>query len=282
MNNKKKANIKNQLQHENFESKQRSITKYIIIIFSFLIFFLIVIAILFGAYKFIANSFADSGNVKQQHNSNTSKKDVPKINVLTQDFHQTYMNKNRVHSYKNIAVGDSKNKIENKYGKGKKVSDIDNEEVTKYGDIGITYKEGKVKRFFVIPKDTTIQSFTSYYGQATSKDDSGNYIYDDDKNNKFMIKIFTGQNGEIEGIENVEAKNNEVDFSDGIKNKAEAEAVAKRVLGFRNIKIKIGAISDTDTSYKVKYGKEDEKNQNRELNIRKTDGLTTGDTTASD
>ena len=51
------------------------------------------------------------------------------------------------------------------------------------------------------------------------------------------------------------------------------------MLGFRNININVGSVKDDGSVYKVKYGKEDEADQNR--NIRKTDGLTTGDTTAS-
>lgn len=95
-----------------------------------------------------------------------------------------------------------------------------------------------------------------------------------------MIKVYV-ENNKIKGIENIKATDNQVDFSDGVKNESEAKAVAKRVLGFRNININVGSVKDDGSVYEVKYGKEDEADQNRVLTIRKTDGLTTGDTTAS-
>ena len=86
----------------------------------------------------------------------------------------------------------------------------------KYGNLGVSYKDNKVGHIFVIPKDTTIQSFISYHGQATNIDNSGIYTFDDNKQNDFMIKVYV-ENNKIKGIENIKATDNQVDFSDGVK-----------------------------------------------------------------
>lgn len=284
----KKQRIHNELgddkqrNHEDqkFPTSSNSMTKIVMIIIACLCFFLIISAILFGAYKFVAGSLNPNSSENAKHNSQTTKVTIPKIEVLSQEFHNNYMNKNRVDSYKGFKKGTSKKEVIAKYGTGKNLGEINQQQVLKYGDLGVSYKDNKIDHIFVIPKETTIQDFVSYHGQATNIDNAGVYTFDDNKQNDYMINVYV-ENNIIKGIENVKASENKVDFSDGVKNKTEAKAVAKRVLGFRNINIKIGTVTDAGAMYKVKYGKEDEADQNRILNIRKTDGLTTGDTTAS-
>lgn len=283
----KKQHIRNEFSNKgqyNYEEQRHSknsnsITKLVMIIIASLCFFLIVIGILFGAYRFVAGSL-NHNNEDTKHHTQKSKVASPKIDVLSQDFHDNYMNHNHVKGYKDFEIGASKKTIVAKYGKGEKIGRINDQNVLKYGNLGVSYKDNKVGHIFVIPKDTTIQSFISYHGQATNIDNSGIYTFDDNKQNDFMIKVYV-ENNKIKGIENIKATDNQVDFSDGVKNESEAKAVAKRVLGFRNININVGLVKDDGSVYKVKYGKEDEADQNRVLTIRKTDGLTTGDTTAS-
>ena len=73
-------------------------------------FFLIVIGILFGAYRFVAGSL-NHNNEDTKHHTPKRKVASPKIDVLSQDFHDNYMNRNHVKGYKGFEIGASKNQL---------------------------------------------------------------------------------------------------------------------------------------------------------------------------
>ncbi|MDG0842353.1 hypothetical protein M4L39_02795 [Staphylococcus equorum] len=114
------------------------------------------------------------------------------------------MNRDTRHGYHKVSKGMHKEKIEDEFGESEKALNIAGVKVIKYGDIGVHYSNHKVSRYFIIPTDVNVQQFIQVHGTRTINYEEGTMIYDDNPNNKFSVKVYVGQNGEIKGIENID------------------------------------------------------------------------------
>ncbi|MDG0821160.1 MAG: hypothetical protein L0L09_06170 [Staphylococcus equorum] len=157
-------------------------------------------------YQSLNSNYKGTNQVSQSNEYNKEKRNVhpPKIDVLAQQFSTDFMNRDTRHGYHKVSKGMHKDKIEAEFGKSEKTMNIAGVKVVKYGDIGVHYTNHKVSRFFIMPEDVNVQQFRQVHGTRTINYEENTMIYDDNPNNKFSVKVYVGQNGEIKGIESID------------------------------------------------------------------------------
>ncbi|UDI77359.1 zinc-ribbon domain-containing protein [Staphylococcus taiwanensis] len=152
----------------------------------------------------------DPKKTEQQREDDNEEKDkqsnLPKIDVLSDDFFQTYMQKNNLDGYMGFKKGMTKDEVEKRYGKGTPFPHIEgfHNDYIKYGNIAITYNPHtqikKVAMVAVAPDNVSEHEFISKYNNYDKHSLSGSYIYNNVKDNGFEI-IVTPVNGKVVLIE---------------------------------------------------------------------------------
>lgn len=152
----------------------------------------------------------DPKKAEKQRKDDNEEKDkqsnLPKIDVLSDDFLQTYMQKNNLDGYMGIKTGMTKDEVEKRYGKGTPLPHIDgfHNDYIKYGNIAITYDPHTqiktVAMVAVAPDNVSEHEFISKYNNYDKHSLSGSYIYNNVKDNGFEI-IVTPVNGKVVLIE---------------------------------------------------------------------------------
>ncbi|ALM56973.1 hypothetical protein [Staphylococcus equorum] len=178
------------------------------IIISIILALLVIALIVAGTflYQSLNSNYKGTKQVSQsnEHNKEKSNGHTPKIDVLAQQFSTDFMNSDTRHGYYKVSKGMHKDKIEAEFGKSEQTIDMAGVKVVKYGNIGVYYTNHKVSRFFIIPEDVNVQQFRQVHGTRTINYEKNTMIYDDNPNNKFSVKVYVGQIGEIKGIESID------------------------------------------------------------------------------
>ncbi|MCE5090912.1 zinc ribbon domain-containing protein [Staphylococcus devriesei] len=224
------------------ESRSSGVGKIILIIIAILIFLSLIVGLLFGAYKLFLedkiNSFNDSNNSSQSSSSSNGENEknsnlAPSIDILTTNFNSSFMNADNRHGYEGVSLGMTKNEVNNQLGSSDSDINVDGVSAEKHGNIAVHYDNNIVDRYFVVPNDTiSIQQFINQHGKPTLEADNGTIIYDDNTDNAFTIKVYNDGNGNVSGVENIDAierddlnsSNSDDDSNSGKKVTSEAEA----------------------------------------------------------
>ncbi|MCH4533030.1 zinc-ribbon domain-containing protein [Staphylococcus haemolyticus] len=131
---------------------------------------------------------------------------APKIDVMSEDFHKSFMQKDTRDSYMGIKPGMTRAEVEKRYGKGTLMPHIEgfHEDFVKYGNIAVVYsfhtQYNTVSMIAVAPDNISEQAFITRYNSYEDHNLAGQYIYDSVKNNGFQI-IATAVNGKVVLIE---------------------------------------------------------------------------------
>lgn len=131
---------------------------------------------------------------------------APKIDVMSEDFHKSFMQKDTRDAYMGIKLGMTRAEVEKRYGKGTLMPHIEgfHEDFVKYGNIAVVYgfhtQYNTVSMIAVAPDNISEQAFITRYNSYEDHNLAGQYIYDSVKNNGFQI-IATAVNGKVVLIE---------------------------------------------------------------------------------
>ena len=231
------------------ESRSSGVGKIILIIIAILIFLSLIVGLLFGAYKLFLedkiNSFNDSNNSSQSSSSSNGENDkssnlAPSIDILTTNFNSSFMNADNRQGYESASIGMTREDVDNQLGASDGNVTIDGVSAEKHGNLAVHYDNNTVNRYFVVPNDTiSIQQFINQHGKPTIEADNGTIVYDDNTDNAFTIEVYSDGNGNVSGIENVDAierddlnSSSSDDSSSGKKvtSEAEAEKIGKHYL----------------------------------------------------
>lgn len=142
--------------------------------------------------------------VKQKAKQSEDEKDkdathsqAPKIDVMSEDFHKSFMQRDTRDSYMGIKPGMTRAEVEKRYGRSNRVFhkvDMDNL-YTIYGNLAVVYElKGNtevVRGIGVSPSNVDEQTFISKYSDYEKNNDAGSYIYNTVKNNGFEILVTT-------------------------------------------------------------------------------------------
>lgn len=119
----------------------------------------------------------------------------PKIDVLSDEFQTTYMQQNNLDSFMGIKRGMTKDEVEKRFGKGELMPHINgfHNDYIKYGNIAIIYnprtQDNTVASIGVAPDNVSEQEFISKYNTYDKHSASGQYTYNNVKNNGFEILV---------------------------------------------------------------------------------------------
>ncbi|MES3713292.1 hypothetical protein ABC762_06275 [Staphylococcus ureilyticus] len=148
-----------------------------------------------------SNQSAQNEKFKQEKKT---KYKLPKINVLSQQFSENFMNSDVRNHYMHISKGMDKHKVETYFGDSEKTIQIANMKAHKYGDMAFLFKNNKVQRIFVVPDNVTIESFSQVHGYRVYNNHNGTMIYDDNPSNHFSVKVYFDSNKKVKAIENID------------------------------------------------------------------------------
>lgn len=138
--------------------------------------------------------------------TDTTQLQGPKIDVMSEDFHRSFMQKDTRDGYMGIKPGMTRAEVEKRYGKGTLMPHIEgfHEDFVKYGNIAVVYsfhtQYNTVARIAVAPDNISEQAFITRYNSYEDHNLAGQYVYDSVKNNGFQI-IATAVNGKVVLIE---------------------------------------------------------------------------------
>ncbi|KGJ25611.1 zinc-ribbon domain-containing protein [Staphylococcus haemolyticus] len=127
---------------------------------------------------------------------------APKIDVMSEDFHKSFMQKDTRDSYMGIKPGMSRAEVEKRYGSSNRVFHKTGMDYlyTIYGNLAVAYElkgnKEVVREIGVAPLNVDEQTFIDKYSDYEKNNGSGSYIYNTVKNNGFEILVTT-KNGEI-------------------------------------------------------------------------------------
>ncbi|MDT3993461.1 zinc ribbon domain-containing protein [Mammaliicoccus fleurettii] len=241
--------------------KNNNVSQALIIVISTLVFILLICLLLFGVYKLFLSSSNSNFNISSSgsHNSSKSIKENtgPSIDILSDTFSSTFMNQDQKNGFGNVNLGMTKSEIENKFGESEDTINIAGTQAEKYGSIAVKYENDVVDRYFVVPDNVSIYQFEDFHGNSTMKVDDG-VIYDDNANNSFTIKVYTNENDEVIGIENInQIDRNITDASESEKVTSEnqARSMAVNYLDETYGEYWIHSVDENNGVYRVNYGK---------------------------
>ncbi|MDY4023039.1 zinc ribbon domain-containing protein [Staphylococcus borealis] len=150
---------------------------------------------------------AEKQKAKQRENekhkvTDTTQLQGPKIDVMSEDFHRSFMQKDTRDAYMGIKLGMTRAKVEKRYGISNRVFHKKGMDYlyTIYGNLAVAYElKGNtevVREIGVSPSNVDERTFISKYSDYEEKNDAGVYIYNTVKNNGFEILVDT-ENGKI-------------------------------------------------------------------------------------
>lgn len=148
-----------------------------------------------------SNQSAQNEKFKKEKNP---KYKIPKINVLSQQFSENFMNSDVRNHYMHISKGMHKRKVETYFGDSENIIQIANVKAHKYGNIAVLFKNDKVQRIFVVPDNVTVESFAQVHGQRTFNSHNRTIVYDDNPSNHFSVKVYFDSNEKVTAIENID------------------------------------------------------------------------------
>lgn len=205
------TNISNDINMNNskeVKSQGLNIGKIFIVLISTVIILLLISVLSYGVYKVytIYNSSDSSKltNSNERAQQTNSQRNGPTINVLSDTFSSNFMNEDKRNGYGEINIGMNKSEVESKFGGSENSLIIAGVNTEKYGNIAVHYVNDIVDRYFITPDNININEYENFRGNSTMKASEGGVIYDDNAYNSFTIKVFTDENGQIIGIENVD------------------------------------------------------------------------------
>lgn len=205
------TNISNDINMNNskeVKSQGLNIGKIFIVLISTVIILLLISVLSYGVYKVytIYNSSDSSKltNSNERAQQTNSQRNGPTINVLSDNFSSNFMNEDKRNGYGEINIGMNKSEVESKFGGSENSLIIAGVNTEKYGNIAVHYVNDIVDRYFITPDNININEYENFHGNSTMKASEGGVIYDDNAYNSFTIKVFTDENGQIIGIENVD------------------------------------------------------------------------------
>ncbi|MCJ0913027.1 MULTISPECIES: hypothetical protein [Mammaliicoccus] len=151
------------------------------------------------------NQKPSKSNNKQQKN----KKETPKINVLSQDFSDHYMNENHVTGYRGLVKTMDKSEIESKYGDEEEVRNFLGREGHVYGNFMVRYylSEGyPVKQFSIVPSNhVTYKDFVDFHGEPTqdlrTRQGHSFVVYNKTNHNGYQVAVYTKGNTDDDNIQ---------------------------------------------------------------------------------
>lgn len=152
---------------------------------------------------------AEKQRAEQEKEEKTDKDNAPqppKIDVLSDDFQTTYMQKNNIDSFMGIKIGMTKDEVEKRFGKGKLMPHINgfDDDYIKYGNIAVIYNprthDNIVWGIAIAPDNVSEKEFIRKYNNYDQHSASGQYIYNNVKNNGFEILV-TPENGKVVLVE---------------------------------------------------------------------------------
>lgn len=129
------------------------------------------------------------------------------IDTRSKDFLDTYMSKDRTDGYNDIEIGMDKTEVEQLLGDESDLVDPDNDNLLKYGNMGIEYKDDKVEQIYIIPnpydvatKNEAEEAWQPNDWNGEMNGDSVQVIDNDRKGNNFAILIVYDDDDNIKYI----------------------------------------------------------------------------------
>ena len=123
------------------------------------------------------------------------------VNVLSPEFSAQYMNVNRIEGYQGFKLNQTRDQIEQQFGKAEKTFKVDDLKVHQYGDIGVSYSNDRVNHVLVTPNNVSNHAFIVVHNRPDAE--HGHYWYYDKNNqNGYTIKVYV-KDGHIIAIENI-------------------------------------------------------------------------------
>lgn len=129
------------------------------------------------------------------------------IDTRSKDFLDTYMSKDRTDGYNDIEIGMDKTEVEQLLGDESDLVDPDNDNLLKYGNMGIEYKDDKVEQIYIIPnpydvatKGEAEEAWQPNDWNGEMNGDSVQVIDNDRKGNNFAILIVYDDDDNIKYI----------------------------------------------------------------------------------
>ncbi|GEQ07948.1 hypothetical protein EQ029_01620 [Staphylococcus haemolyticus] len=127
---------------------------------------------------------------------------APKIDVMSEDFHKSFMQKDTRDSYMGIKPGMTRAEVEKRYGSSNRVFHKTEMDYlyTIYGNLAVAYElkgnKEVVREIGVAPLNVDEQTFIDKYSDYDKNNDAESYTYNTVKNNGFEILVTT-KNGKI-------------------------------------------------------------------------------------
>lgn len=129
------------------------------------------------------------------------------IDTSSRDFLNSYMSKDKTDGYNDIEIGMDKTEVEQLLGDESDLVDPDNDNLLKYGNMGIEYKDDKVEQIYIIPnpydvatKDEAEEAWQPNDWNGEMNGDSVQVIDNDRKGNNFAILIVYDNDDNIKYI----------------------------------------------------------------------------------
>ena len=163
----------------------------------------------------------------QSKNNNSNKSEsAPKIDILSQDFSDHYMNENHVTGYKGMMKTMNKENIESKFGQEEDVRNFLGREGHVYGSFMVMYylSEGRpVEQFSVVPTDhVTYKEFIDFHGEPAQDLRTGQghsfVIYNNTPNNGYQIAVYTNGNDDNDNIQYIMQYPDDFEFVNSSEN----------------------------------------------------------------
>lgn len=117
------------------------------------------------------------------------------IDTSSDEFLESYMKKDRTEGYNDIEIGMDKSEVEKLLGKESDLIEHDKDNLLKYGNMGIEYKDDKVKQIYIIPNSYDVATRDEAERKWNPNDWVGELdgdtveVIDNDRKNNFAIII---------------------------------------------------------------------------------------------
>ncbi|GGI39403.1 hypothetical protein GCM10010896_03210 [Mammaliicoccus stepanovicii] len=146
---------------------------------------------------------------KKSNKSNETKRNNPRIDILSQDFSEQYMNANHVSGYKNLMKTMNRKEVEAKFGKEEDVRNFLGREGHVYGNFMVMYYLGSdnpIEQYSIVPSDkVTYREFINFHGEPAQDLRTGQghsfVTYNNTPNNGYQIAVYTSGNKDDDEIQ---------------------------------------------------------------------------------
>lgn len=146
-------------------------------------------------------TFLKNPSDTSRNNTNHYENTIGKVDVLSKEFSENFMNQDNTGGYKGFELGMSPQEIKHKFGNEDGTVELGIGKVHKYGDMGVYYgSDNTVSSVYVLPDNVTVDEFKKVHGEPTKQTDE-QMIYDDNPDNGFTIFI-NHKDGKIQSVEN--------------------------------------------------------------------------------